>query len=192
MEVELLDEDLHGCCQTFPVELVDDADPMPNDDDDDQDVIVDVDDEKETESDLEDEDEENEDHCSILGTHLKSKDIPLALYEIKKYMINGNLAKSHAFNPKTDYINSMDLEVKVKMAEVLDIITPQVLDTSKLIGIYRQSVVDLNPIRMAFLGSFKATNSGSSGQLYIFPPSDNCAMRRAVEGHVSILPGFSV
>jgi hypothetical protein len=81
-------------------------------------------------------------------------------------MINGNLAKYHAFNPKIDYINSMDLEVKVKMAEVLDIITPQVLDTNKLIGIYRQSVVDLNLIRMAILGSFKATNSGSSGQLY--------------------------
>jgi hypothetical protein len=68
MEAGLLDEDLYDCCQTFPVELVDDVDPMPNEDD--QDVIVEVDDEKETESDLEDEDEENEDPCSILGTHL--------------------------------------------------------------------------------------------------------------------------
>jgi hypothetical protein len=46
VEAELLDEDLHDCCQTFPVELVEDVDPMPNEDEDDQDVIVDADDEK--------------------------------------------------------------------------------------------------------------------------------------------------
>ena len=35
--------------------------------------------------------------------------IPVALTSIYSYLVNGNLAKAHAFYPKSDYINGIDL-----------------------------------------------------------------------------------
>jgi hypothetical protein len=41
-------------------------------------------------------------------------DIPTALTNIYSYLVNGNVAKSHAFNPKSEYINGIDLVLQLQ------------------------------------------------------------------------------
>jgi hypothetical protein len=53
------------------------------------------------------EEEEEEKNITIFDRKMASEDIPAALTIIYSYLVNGNIAKSHAFSPKSDYINGL-------------------------------------------------------------------------------------
>jgi hypothetical protein len=41
-------------------------------------------------------------------------DIPTALTNFYSYLVNANVVKSHALNPKSEYINGIDLDVQLE------------------------------------------------------------------------------
>jgi len=97
--------------------------------------------------------------------------IPVALTNIYSYLVNGNLAKAHAFYPKSDYINGIDLvcdlediscssddgKCKQSFMEYLPI---GLEETGTMISLYRHAIVDLNILRMVLLESAKALVNG--------------------------------
>jgi hypothetical protein len=94
-------------------------------------------------------------------------DIPTALTNIYSYLVNGNVVKSHAFNPKSEYINGIDLEAQLK--DVTEDLTKHlsngIQETDSLVNVYRHAIVDLNLLRMVVLESTKALINETEGQL---------------------------
>ena len=87
---------------------------------------------------------------------MASDDIPPALTSIYSYLVNGNIAKSHAFNPKSDYINGLDLRSKFNDQGLMKLLTDGTSQTSTIVHIYRHALVDMNILRMVFLEATKA------------------------------------
>lgn len=93
----------------------------------------------------------------------KLPDVPddfCPLSSIYNTLTNGNTVSPHAFTKKSEYINSLELEVKNIDLKLLNLVSPSIKETSTVVSVFRHLIVDLNLILMAFKSSIPAKVNG--------------------------------
>lgn len=106
------------------------------------------------------------------------------LINIHNTLINGNCVKPHVFTKKSQYINSLELKVKNIDPKILNVITPSIQESSKVVAIFRHLVIDLNLILIALKSSIpvKMQSEWENGKVVEFCRVDSMTYQLDVVG----------